>query len=117
MSESSKTLSDATYRFFEARVAVMGFKCRTMQLQGELDELVSGDGPPFKISLNKFYCISTHSLQKKKPSSAVDPDEYGRLRQHLDRVLRDNKTLDERCKALSSRAQPGGMDQAVKVKI
>ena len=44
LAESSKTLSDATYRFFEARVAVMGFKCRTMQLQGELDELVSDDG-------------------------------------------------------------------------
>ena len=35
-----KTRSDATNRFFEARVAVMGFKCRTMQLQGELEELV-----------------------------------------------------------------------------
>jgi hypothetical protein len=51
LSESSKTLSDATYRFFEARVAVMGFKCRTMQLQGELDELVSEDGPAFKYIL------------------------------------------------------------------
>jgi hypothetical protein len=55
-------------------------------------------------------------LQKKKPS-AVDPDEYGRLRQHLDQVLRDNKALQERNKALSSRAQPGGMDQAVMVRI
>ena len=38
--EMLKTRSDATNRFFEARVAVMGFKCRTMQLQGELDEMV-----------------------------------------------------------------------------
>lgn len=26
-------------KFFEARVAVMGFKCRTMQLQGEVESL------------------------------------------------------------------------------
>ncbi len=29
--------SEATNKFFEARVAVMGYKCRNMQLQGELD--------------------------------------------------------------------------------
>ena len=39
--ELSKTQSDATNRFFEARVAVMGFKCRTMQLQGELNDIVT----------------------------------------------------------------------------
>ena len=38
--KEERSMSDATNRFFEARVAVMGFKCRTMQLQGELDELV-----------------------------------------------------------------------------
>ena len=47
----------------------------------------------------------------------MDPDEYGRLRQHLDQVLRDNRVLEERNRALSSRAQPGGMDQAVMVRI
>ena len=45
----------------------------------------------------------------------MDPDEYGRLRQQLDQVLRDNRGLEERNRALSSRAQPGGMDQAVMV--
>lgn len=30
-------VSEATNRFFEARVAVMGFKCRVMQLQGEME--------------------------------------------------------------------------------
>ncbi len=29
--------SEATNKFFEARVAVMGYKCRNMQLQGELE--------------------------------------------------------------------------------
>ena len=31
-------ISSSTNRFFEARVAVLGFKCRVMQLQGELDD-------------------------------------------------------------------------------
>lgn len=31
-------ISTSTNRFFEARVAVLGFKCRVMQLQGELDD-------------------------------------------------------------------------------
>ena len=31
-------VSDSTNRFFEARVAVMGFKCRVIQLKGELDQ-------------------------------------------------------------------------------
>ena len=47
----------------------------------------------------------------------MDPDEYGRLRQQLDQVLRDYRRLEERNRALSSRVQPGGMDQAVVVKI
>ena len=36
--EYKNKVSDATNRFFEARVAVMGFKCRVMQLQGELEK-------------------------------------------------------------------------------
>ena len=51
LKEANKTFSDSTNRFFEARVAVMGFKCRTMQLQGELDEMVnhlSSEAMPFE---------------------------------------------------------------------
>ena len=29
-------VTEATNRFFEARVAVMGFKCKVMQLEGQL---------------------------------------------------------------------------------
>lgn len=52
--EMLKTRSDATNRFFEARVAVMGFKCRTMQLQGELDEMVK----PFT---SHVHVVSSHN--------------------------------------------------------
>ncbi len=33
-----KKVSEATNRFFEARIAVMGFRCKVMQLQGELEK-------------------------------------------------------------------------------
>ena len=36
--ESKKKVTDATNRFFEARVAVMGFKCKVIQLQGEMEQ-------------------------------------------------------------------------------
>ena len=32
-----KEASEATNNFFEARVAVLGFKCRLLQLQGQLE--------------------------------------------------------------------------------
>ena len=32
-----KEVSEATNNFFEARVAVLGFKCRLLQLQGQLE--------------------------------------------------------------------------------
>ena len=53
------------------------------------------------------------SIVRKQP--VVDPDEYGRLQQQLDKVLRENRALEERNRALSSRAQPGGMDQTITV--
>lgn len=38
-----KEVSEATNNFFEARVAVLGFKCRLLQLQGQL-ETAQGNG-------------------------------------------------------------------------
>ena len=32
-------VQDYVQKYFEARVAVMGFKCRQMQLQGEVENL------------------------------------------------------------------------------
>lgn len=32
-------MQDYVRKYFEARVAVMGFKCRQMQLQGEVEHL------------------------------------------------------------------------------
>ena len=32
-------MQDYVQKYFEARVAVMGFKCRQMQLQGEVENL------------------------------------------------------------------------------
>ena len=59
-------------------------------------------------------CLYHLALQKKQ-KPLVDPDEYGRLRQQLDQVLRDNRLLDERNKALSGRFQSGGMEPSVVV--
>lgn len=36
--EMKGKVSEATNRFFEARVAVMGYKCQVMLLQGQLDK-------------------------------------------------------------------------------
>eukprot|EP00731_Ephydatia_muelleri_P008377 Em0004g715a len=37
MSDSSKEVMEATNNFFEARVAVLGYKCRVLQLEGLLE--------------------------------------------------------------------------------
>ena len=39
--EVLRSASETTQRFFEARVAVMGFKSRQIQLQGEVDRLMA----------------------------------------------------------------------------
>lgn len=38
-------MDETTNKLFEAQVAVMGFKCRVMQLKGELDDLRKEGGP------------------------------------------------------------------------
>lgn len=39
------SVDETTNKLFEAQVAVMGFKCRVMQLKGELDDLRKEGGP------------------------------------------------------------------------
>ena len=39
--EVLRSASETTQKFFEARVAVMGFKSRQIQLQGEVDRLMA----------------------------------------------------------------------------
>lgn len=42
---SPLSVDETTNKLFEAQVAVMGFKCRVMQLKGELDDLRKEGGP------------------------------------------------------------------------
>lgn len=56
--EQKDKVKDATNQFFEARVAVMGFKCRVMQLQGQLEETKKKLHSPGSVSL-----VLTNPLQ------------------------------------------------------
>ena len=43
--------------------------------------------------------------------------DTGRMQQQIESLMTEKRMLEERNRALSSRAQPGGMDQAVIVRV
>lgn len=82
VTHSLLSVDETTNKLFEAQVAVMGFKCRVMQLKGELDDLRK-EGSADASARNEIERLTAENITLREDISQAkrERDEARRLQQ------------------------------------
>ena len=97
-------MQDYVQKYFEARVAVMGFKCRQMQLQGEVENL--SQAAKQRDEVRNYVCFWGYE-SLFIPNTVFPHQELKKLRAEKEQL---NQDLFRRAQGVGNRRSAGDLN-------